>query len=150
VDIDREAPATAEGELLIAAPPAAVWAVMADLAAWPTWNPDIKSLALEGLVEPGSTFRWRSGSTSLISTLHVVEAPREIGWSGKTMGISAIHVFRFEPMDGGTLARSAESFRGILPAVLKGYSRRILQCGIDRFLASLKSEVERRAAAPTT
>jgi hypothetical protein len=35
---------------------------------------------------------------SLVSTLQVVDAPREIGWTGKSMGIQAVHVFQFEPM----------------------------------------------------
>jgi hypothetical protein len=91
---------------------------MADLSAWPTWNSDVKSMAFDGRLESGSTFRWKSGSASLVSTLQVVEAPREIAWTGKTMGIQAVHMFQFEPMDGGTLARSAESFRGLIPSVL--------------------------------
>lgn len=65
------------------------------------------------------------------------------------MGIHAVHVFRFEPRDGGTLARSAESFRGFIPSVLRGYSRRVLQRGIDGILRSLKVEAERRAATPS-
>jgi uncharacterized protein YndB with AHSA1/START domain len=133
-------------EIQIAAPPETVWAVMADLPAWPTWNSDVKSVAFDGRLEPGSTFRWKSGSASLVSTLQVVEAPREIGWTGETMGIHAVHMFHFEPMDGGTLARSAESFRGLIPSVLKKYSRNILQRGIDGILESLKIEAERRAA----
>jgi uncharacterized protein YndB with AHSA1/START domain len=148
VDIDPDAPSTAEGEVQIAAPPETVWTVMADLSAWPTWNSDVKSMAFDGRLEPGSTFRWKAGSVSLVSTLQVVEAPREIGWTGKTMGIHAVHVFHFEPMDGGTLASSAESFRGLIPSVLKKYSRNTLQRGIDRILASLKIEAERRTASP--
>lgn len=147
MDIDRSAPATAEGEIPISAPPEMVWAVIADLSAWPTWNSDVKSMAFDGRLEPGSTFRWKSGSASLVSTLQVVEAPREIGWTGKTMGIKAVHIFEFEPMDGGTLARSAESFRGLIPSVLKTYSRKVLRRGIDSILASLKIEAERRTSA---
>jgi uncharacterized protein YndB with AHSA1/START domain len=147
MDIDRNAPATAEGELQIAAPPDTVWAVITDLPAWPTWNPDVKSMAFEGPLEPGSMFRWKSGSASLVSTLKSVDAPREIGWTGVTMGIHAVHVFHFEPSDGGTRARSAESFRGFIPSVLKKYSRKVLQRGIDGILRSLKTEAERRASA---
>jgi hypothetical protein len=55
-------------------------------------------------------------------------------------------VFHFEPFEGGTRARSAESFRGFIPSALKGYSRRILQRGIDGILASLKTEAERRGS----
>jgi hypothetical protein len=147
VDVDRTAPAVGEGEIDIDAPPETVWAVIADLSAWPTWNPDVRSMALEGAVEPGSTFRWKSGSTSLVSTLHVVDAPHEIAWTGVTMGIHAIHVFRFELLDGGTRAWSAESFRGLIPSVLRSYSHKVLQRGIDSMLRSLKFEAERRAAA---
>jgi uncharacterized protein YndB with AHSA1/START domain len=147
VDIDRSAPATAEGEIQIAASPETVWEVISEIAAWPSWNTDVKSMKLEGPVAPGSTFRWKSGSSSLVSTLKVVDPPREIAWTGVTMGIHAVHVFRFEPSDGGTRARSAESFRGLIPTVLRGYSRKVLQRGIDRILELLKAEAERRASA---
>jgi hypothetical protein len=57
-------------------------------------------------------------------------------------------VFHFDPRDGGALARSAESFRGLIPSVLKKYSRGILQRVFDGFLAALKMEAERRAVSP--
>jgi len=60
------------------------------------------------------------------------------------MGIHAVHVFRFEPSDGGTRARSCESFRGLIPSVLKRYSRGVLERGIESFLRSLKTEAERQ------
>ena len=63
------------------------------------------------------------------------------------MGIHAVHVFTFEPMDGGTHARSAESFRGLIPSIFRQYSRNVLQRGIDGMLRSLKAEAERRSAA---
>ena len=144
MDIDRTAPATAEGEIQVAAPIDTVWAVLADLSAWPTWNHDVKSMAVEGPLEPGSVFRWKSGSASLVSTLATVDPPREIGWTGVSMGIHAVHVFHLESAGGGTRVRSAESFRGFIPSVLKGYSRKILQRGIGAILGSLRTEAERR------
>jgi hypothetical protein len=43
------------------------------------------------------------------------------------MGIKASHFFRFEPNDGGgTLAHSEESFEGLIPRLLPGYSRKTL------------------------
>ena len=148
MDIDRSAPAIAEGEIRIVAPPETVWEVIADVPAWPSWNPDVKTMRVEGPVAHGTTFRWKSGSSSLVSTLKVVDPPREIAWTGVTMGIHAVHVFQFEPSDGGTRARSAESFRGLIPTVLRGYSRNVLQRGIDRMLALLKEEAERRVSPP--
>ena len=147
MDINRSAPAVAEGSTQIAAPPESVWDVLSDLAAWPTWNRDVRSVTFQGPLAPGSEFRWKAGRSSLVSTLQVVEPPREIGWTGVTMGIHAVHVFRFEPDGGGTMARSEESWRGLIPSLLKGYSRTTLQRGIDGVLASLKAESERRASA---
>lgn len=147
VDIDRTAPAIAEGEIQIAAPPALVWDVIAELPAWPSWNSDVRSMTVLGPIEPGTEFRWRSGSSSLISTLQVVDPPSEIAWTGSTMGIHAVHVFRFEAKDGGTWARSEESFTGLIPTVLRGYSRTIIQRGIDSILTALKAQAERRNTA---
>lgn len=147
MDINSDAPATAEGEIQIAALPETVWEVISAIEAWPSWNPDVKSIALEGPLAPGSVFRWKSGPASLTSRLEVVDAPRELAWTGTTMGIRAVHVFRFEPKDQGTLARSGESWEGLLANLLKGYSRRTLDRGIRSMLGLLKTEAERRAAA---
>jgi uncharacterized protein YndB with AHSA1/START domain len=146
MDINRAAAATAAGEALIDADPETVFSVISAIDAWPSWNPDVRSAELDGPVEPGTLFRWKAGSSSLTSTLHVVDPPREIAWTGKTMGIRAIHVFRFETREGGTLARSEESWEGLIPSVLKGWSRRTLKKGIEDVLSRLKAESERRAA----
>jgi hypothetical protein len=44
------------------------------------------------------------------------------------------------------VARSEESWEGLLASLLKGYSRRTLDKGIRSVLAHLKAEAERRAA----
>ncbi len=110
------------------------------------WPGASKSVTLQDLVQPGTVFRWKAEPSSLTSTLQVVDPPHEIAWTGTTMGIKAVHVFRFQASDGGTLARSEESWEGVLASVLKGYSRRTLDKGIRSVLAHLKTEAERRAA----
>ena len=147
MDINRNAPATAEGELRIDADPQTVFSVISAIAEWPLWNPDVTSVTLDGRVEPGAVFRWRSGPSSLTSTLQVVDPPHEIAWTGVTMGIKAVHVFRFQARDDGTLARSEESWEGLIASVLKGYSRKTLDKGIRNVLLHLKSEAELRASA---
>ena len=127
MDIDRRAPATAEGQIQIAASPDTVWSVLSDLSTWPSWNSEVNSISFDGPLEPGATFRWKSGSASLTSTLQVVDRPREIGWTGTTMGIKAVHIFNLEARDDGTRASSSESFRGFIPTVFRSYSRKILQ-----------------------
>jgi uncharacterized protein YndB with AHSA1/START domain len=146
MEINRNAPATAQGELQIAADRQTVFAVIAAIDQWPSWNPDIKSVTLQGPVQPGTGFRWKSGPSTLTSTLQVVDPPQEIAWTGTTMGIKAVHVFRFQASDGATLARSEESWEGLLASLLKGYSRKSLDKAIRSILSHLKIEAERRAA----
>lgn len=146
MEINHAAPATATGEVQIHADPQTVFSVVSAISEWPTWNPDINSAKIEGAVEPGSVFRWKSGPGSITSRLEVVDPPREIGWTGRTMGIKAIHVFTFVPKDGGTLAHSEESWEGIIPSVLKSYSRKTLDKTINGVLSHLKAEAERRTA----
>ena len=126
MDINHAAPAVAVGEIQIDADPQTVFSVIAGIDEWPSWNTGVKTVKVEGSVQPGTVFRWKTGPETIVSTLQVVDRPDEIGWTGVTMGIRAIHVFRFEPNDGGTLARSEESWDGALASVLKGYSRRTL------------------------
>ena len=91
MEINRSAPAIGEGEIQVTAPPETVWDVIADIDGWPRWNTDVKSTEVAGPVAVGSVFRWRSGASSLTSTLGVVDRPNEIAWTGTTMGIKAIH-----------------------------------------------------------
>src|SRR5215217_5061309 len=77
MEINRNAPATAQGELQIAADPQTVFAVLSAIDQWPSWNPDIKSVTLQGPVQPGTGFRWKSGPSTLTSTLQVVDPPRD-------------------------------------------------------------------------
>ena len=147
MDIDRAAPASFGSSTHIEADPATVFAVIADINAWPAWNHDVRSAKLDGPVQPGSVFRWKAGPSSLTSTLQVVDPPTEIAWTGTTIGITAVHVFRFEASNGGTLARSDESWDGLLARLLTGYSRKSLEKAVTGVLASLKAEAERRSAS---
>jgi len=148
VEIDRSAPVLAESRVEIAAGPEVVWDTIADLERWPEWNPDVKAMSVDGPVAEGTTFRWKAGPGTITSTLRSVERPREIGWTGETLGIVAVHVWRFEPGDGHTLASTAESWAGWLPRLVRGPMRKQLQNAVDAGLPHLKAEAERRAAAP--
>jgi hypothetical protein len=120
--------------------------VLADLERWPEWNPDVTRMSLDGPVAEGTVFRWKAGPT-VTSTLQAVERPRLIGWTGETFGLHAEHVWRFEAADGSTRVITAESFDGWLARLLRRPVRKQLQGALDRGLAHLKAEAERRAAA---
>lgn len=48
MELNRNAPATTEGELQIAADPQRVFAEISAIDQWPSWNPDVKSVQLRG------------------------------------------------------------------------------------------------------
>jgi uncharacterized protein YndB with AHSA1/START domain len=145
VEVDRNAPLVGRAEIDVAAAPEAVWELVAGIERWPSWNPDVKSAALEGDLAPGSTFRWKAGPGTIVSTLRHVDPPQEIAWTGKTMGIAAVHVYRLEPRDGGTHVVSEESWAGLPVRLLRGRMAKTLQTGLEAGLSHLKSAAERRS-----
>ncbi len=151
MEVNEHAPAVAHSEIEVAAPPEIVWAVLTDVESWPSWNPDVKSASLEGPLTKGAQFRWKAGPGTITSTLQSVEPPRLIVWTGKTFGIKAIHVHRFEPQGetGSTIVRSEESWEGLLVRLLRGSMTKTLQKATDSGIRHLKTEAESRAAAPS-
>jgi hypothetical protein len=145
VDVSREAPVFAESEIEVAADPDVVWDVVSEFRNWPRWNPDVKTMSVEGDLAPGSRFTWKSGPATIKSTIQEVEPPRLITWTGRTLGTSAKHVYRLEPSDGRTVVQTLESFEGWLPRLLRGRMTSTLKKGLDDGLRHLKAEAERRA-----
>ena len=146
MEVPRDAPVIATAEAEIAAPAEMVWDVLADFESWPEWNPDVKSLELEGPVAPGTVFRWRTGPSKITSTLEAVDRPRELGWSGKTFGAKAVHVWSFEPRGDATLVRTTESFEGMLPRMMRGRMQKMLDETLESGVGHLAAEAARRSS----
>ncbi len=146
MQINTNAPAVASSEIWVAAPPELVWDVVADFARWPEWNSDVKEMSVDaGPTAAGTTFTWKAGPGTITSTVQKVDRPTAIGWTGKTLGIEAIHVWRFEPREHGTVVHTVESWEGLLARALRGRMQRTLQRSLDDGLVRLKAEAERRA-----
>jgi hypothetical protein len=143
VDVDRSSPVVGRAEAEVAASPEAVWELVAGIDRWPSWNPDVRSAELQGPLAPGSTFRWKAGPGTIVSTLRHVDRPREIGWTGRTMGIEAVHVYRLEPADGGTRVVSEESWSGLPARLLRGRMAKTLERSLEAGLAHLAAAAER-------
>ena len=71
--------------------------------------------------------------------------PQVLAWTGKTMGIKAIHVYRLEPRQGGTVVHTAESWEGLTARLMRRSLQRQLQNALRPGLQRLKEESGRRA-----
>ena len=140
---NRSAPVFSEGQIEIAASPEEVWDLMADLGGWPAWNPDVKQVLAEGHVAEGTVFRWKAGPGTITSTLRVVDRPRALGWTGRTFGIDAIHVWRFEPRGATTTASMEESFDGLIARLFRRRLQKQLDATTKSGLENLKAVAER-------
>ncbi len=147
VDVNRRAPVIGEAEAHIDASAGTVWRVLSEIGRWPEWNSSISRMRLDGPVEVGTSFYWSSGATKIASRLEEIEPPRRIAWSGKTMGIRAVHVYRLEEEGSGTRILTEESFEGLAAWVLRRTLKRTLDKDLADGLAALKAEAERQARA---
>lgn len=142
--VNERAPVVGAGEIEIAADPQVVWDVLTAFDDWPSWNREVKSMSMNGAVVRGTTFRWKAGPGTITSTIERVEPPRLIAWTGKTLGIRAIHFYWLEPRDGKTFVRTKESYEGLVASVLRGPLKNTLNRALADGLQSLKAEAERR------
>jgi hypothetical protein len=145
MNINENAPVVGASEIEIAAGPEAVWDLMAAIDRWPTWNPDVEWASLDGELTPGSVFRWKSGPGTITSTLQSVERPSLLAWTGKTLGIKAIHVWRISAQDGLTTVKTAESWEGLIVRLFRNPMQKTVDEALASGLKYLKAEAEKRA-----
>lgn len=145
--INERAPVVGRSEIDIAAAPQAVWDVLTSFQRWPSWNRAVKSMSMQGRVAAGSVFRWRAGPGTITSTLERVEEPRLIAWTGRILGIKAIHFWYLEPIDGTTFVRTEESYEGVVTSLFRRWLQKTLDTALAEGLHDLKAEVERAEPA---
>jgi hypothetical protein len=141
--IAASAPVVSAHEVEIDAPIDRVWGVLTAIEAWPAWNPDVKSVTVDGPVAEGVIFRWKAGPGTITSRIEHLDRPRLVAWSGRTLGIRAIHVWRLEARNGKTLARTEESYDGLVARVLRRSLQKTLDTALTDGASYLKAEVEK-------
>jgi uncharacterized protein YndB with AHSA1/START domain len=143
MQIDQNAPLNAKKDIEIAAPIEQVWSLLTDIAAWPTWQPDITHARLEGNLSAGATFLWKAKGLNITSTIQELEPKMKVGWTGKSIGMSAIHRWTFEPQGSYTHVTTEESLSGWFPALLKIFDPQFLTKSLSTSLQTLKNEAEK-------
>jgi len=138
----------------IAAPPARVWAVLTDFAAYPRWNPVISRVRTELRVGAGIRFRIKIEGTpeiGLAARIVRCDPGRELAWRGGAPLVPALawgeHYFRLAPAGDGTEFTHGEEFGGLLGLVVRGAAHRRVTHSYERFNHALKARAEAPASA---
>jgi len=138
-----------ETEIEINATPAAVWNVLTDFAAYPDWNPFIRSI--QGEIAQGEQIEVRiqpSGAKSMTfrPTVLVAEADRELRWLGRLLlpGVfDGEHRFVIEKLaDDRVLFQHSENFSGILLPLLRSGLGKDTKRGFLEMNLALKARAE--------
>lgn len=130
--IDVAAPVVARHEIEIDAPLDVVWGLHVDVAAWPTWNPDITDAILERPFAAGASFRWGTAGLAIRSTVYALAERSLTLWGGPAAGITGIHRWTFAETAAGVKVGTEESWSG--DPVEADVAA--LQTGLDRSLVA--------------
>jgi len=144
VEVDSSAPVVGNAEIVINAPVDLVWEVLSDFEGWPKWNKSVSKIRLGGPLEVGTSFNWVGGGSKIASRLEEIDKPNRLAWSGKTLGIKAVHVWKFRVSEKGTLVHTEESFDGLIVRIFPGVMRKMLNKALDEGVRALKAEAESR------
>jgi hypothetical protein len=131
----------------IQADPDAVWRVLADASAYPTWDSGVKSV--EGTVAPGEKIKVVSeanpGRAFPITVSEIVPGERMTWTGGMPLGLfRGVRTYTLTPEDGGTRFRMREEFSGpLLPLIWR--SMPDLGPSFEKFARGLKARTEAAA-----
>ncbi|NTV10575.1 MAG: SRPBCC domain-containing protein, partial [Zoogloea sp.] len=133
----------------IAATPERVWSVLLDFAAYPEWNPFIRSI--EGEANEGSRLHVAlqppgGKSVRLRPTVVAVEPRRELRWLGRFLlrGLfDGEHFFRIEPLTPHRVRLTqGEHYSGLLAALLPSGLSGSSKAGFVAMNRALKARAE--------
>jgi hypothetical protein len=142
--VQAEAPVLSRQNIVVQAPLADVWALLTEIDAWPLWQSEISRTHLAGGLAVGSSFRWKTGGAVIRSVLHTVSPMAALGWTGKTLGVSAIHNWTLLAEGDQVTVAVEESMDGLLARLFKKAFQRNLEKGMAHWLKALKSAAERK------
>ncbi|WP_462249917.1 SRPBCC family protein [Ekhidna sp.] len=100
-----------------------VWNILVDMENWPSWNPEVKKVTLEGEVEEGTNFQWTQGRTHGNSQIQSVKKPNTLSWTSKAKLVKRIYVWSLEFDEGQTIATVSASFQGAFVVLAENHQK---------------------------
>ncbi|MCX7985831.1 MAG: SRPBCC family protein [Bacteroidales bacterium] len=142
IPINKDAPVKSKNQIEIKAPIKTVWKVLTDIKRWPKWQKAVTKTEIIGNIEEGKAFYWKADGLSFRSKIHTIKPYLAFGWTGTTIGASAIHNWTFIEKDNQTIVVVEESLQGIFPQLFKKYFQKNLDNGVLKNLQELKEYCE--------
>ena len=141
--ISPDAALASAAEVKIDAPIERVWTVLYGDRAVAGVEPGREVGFDRGSAEEGSIFRWKAGPGTIVSRIERLDRPRLVAWSGKTLGIRALHIWRLTDEQGTTRVRTEESYDGLVARLLRPALRKTLENALTKGARYLKAEAEK-------
>jgi len=143
LSINNNAAVKCKKSITITASSKKVWEILTNINNWNSWQTDISKSKLNSELKPNSTFDWKSGGAKIHSTLHTVDPFKQLGWTGKTFGMFAIHNWIITEKDKKTEISVEESLEGFIAKLLKNTFNKNLENDMQNWLDLLKQESEK-------
>jgi hypothetical protein len=140
--INNNAPVTCSKTISIKASPEKVWDILTNINQWAHWQTDITNPKLFGALQAATNFDWKSGGVIIHSTLETVDPLQHLGWTGKSLGIFAIHNWSLVKTNEQTRVSVNESMEGLLATLFKKTFNKNLDKSLQNWLALLKKACE--------
>lgn len=112
------APVFTRNELVIEAPPQAVWEVLIRAVDWPEFYDNAKDVRIEGggsVLGEGAVFTWRTFGIAVRTEVIAWEPGRCLAWRGDDWKGRGCHTWLLEPEGDGTRLVTEEVQRGPVP-----------------------------------
>lgn len=142
--INNDAPVKYSKSISINASIDTVWLVLTDINNWSSWQTDIQKPKLNGEMKSKSTFEWKTGGVKIHSTLQKVDPNKQFGWTGKSLGIYAVHNWILSHNENSTTIKVEESMEGFMAKLMKKSLNKKLEKSLQLWLDLLKEESEKR------
>jgi hypothetical protein len=131
-------PVRAAHHCLIEATPEKIWSVLSDIPNWPNHFSHVSSVSGYIELQPGKSFRWRSGGFSVVSTFAEITPFESVVWTGKALGTQALHSWCLSSQGAHTRVETEESFDGWLVKLMPRSFQRMLDTTLIQWLSELK------------
>ncbi len=142
--INENAPIVCRKNIIILAKPEKIWQILTNIDEWPQWYKGISATKVNGPIQKGTSFTWKSGKFKINSILHTVEPFYYFGWTGKALGTTAIHNWILKSTLDGTEVSTLESMEGWVSRLMKGKLQKTLDISLTEWLTALKDRCEQQ------